>query len=155
MNTQDKLALTMTNDFREKTWSARESWRVFGIMAEFVEATERLNSIRPAVSIFGSARTLPDHPNYKLTEQIARQFTDRVFHSTWRRDFSQARQHAFDRATGDWVLWVDADDVVLNADRIRESLQRAPAETKAGLSASAARTPLAPTIASLLCPWLS
>ena len=79
MSTQDKLALTMTNDFREKTWSARESWRVFGIMAEFVEATERLNSIRPAVSIFGSARTLPDHPNYKLTEQIARQLSDAGF----------------------------------------------------------------------------
>ena len=79
MTTQDKLARTMTNDFREKTWSARESWRVFGIMAEFVEGTERLNSIRPAVSIFGSARTLPDHPNYILTEQIARQLSDAGF----------------------------------------------------------------------------
>ena len=36
---------------------AREAWRVFGIMAEFVESTERLQSIKPAVSIFGSART--------------------------------------------------------------------------------------------------
>ena len=44
MSTQDKLARTMTNDFREKTWSARESWRVFGIMAEFVEATERFRT---------------------------------------------------------------------------------------------------------------
>ena len=33
--------------------SAREAWRVFGIMAEFVEATERLSAVRPAVSIFG------------------------------------------------------------------------------------------------------
>jgi hypothetical protein len=44
--------------------SARESWRMFGIMAEFVEATERLATIRPAVSIFGSARIAPDHPYY-------------------------------------------------------------------------------------------
>ncbi|MBA4142787.1 MAG: TIGR00730 family Rossman fold protein [Nitrosospira sp.] len=79
MSTQDKLARTMTYEFQEKTWSARESWRVFGIMAEFVEATERLNSIRPAVSIFGSARTLPDHPTYKLTEQIARRLSDAGF----------------------------------------------------------------------------
>ena len=79
MSPKDKLARTMTNEFREQTWSASESWRVFGIMAEFVEATERLNSIRPAVSIFGSARTLPDHPNYKLTEQIARQLSDAGF----------------------------------------------------------------------------
>ena len=79
MSAEDKLAHTMTNDFREKTWSARESWRVFGIMAEFVEATERLTSIKPAVSIFGSARTLPDHPTYKLAEQIARQLSDAGF----------------------------------------------------------------------------
>ena len=79
MSAEDKLAHTMTTDFREKTWSARESWRVFAIMAEFVEATERLTSIKPAVSIFGSARTLPDHPIYKLAEQIARQLSDAGF----------------------------------------------------------------------------
>jgi uncharacterized protein (TIGR00730 family) len=60
-------------------YSARESWRIFGIMAEFVEATERLNAIRPAVSIFGSARTSPDHPYYQLTEQIARLLSDAGF----------------------------------------------------------------------------
>ncbi len=79
MNPKDKLARTMTNEFREQTWSASESWRVFRIMAEFVEATERLSSIRPAVSIFGSARTLPEHPYYKLTEQITRQLSDAGF----------------------------------------------------------------------------
>ena len=79
MSRKDKEARTMTNDFREKTWAARESWRVFGTIAEFVEATERLNSIKPAVSIFGSARTLPDHPYYKLTEQISRQLSDAGF----------------------------------------------------------------------------
>ncbi|HSS45904.1 MAG TPA: TIGR00730 family Rossman fold protein [Burkholderiales bacterium] len=63
----------------EKSWSARESWRVFEIMAEFVEATERLSAIRPAVSIFGSARTPQDHPYYKLAEQIARQLSDAGF----------------------------------------------------------------------------
>jgi uncharacterized protein (TIGR00730 family) len=79
MSPKDKIARTMTNEFREQTWSASESWRVFRIMAEFVEATERLSSIRPAVSIFGSARTLPEHPYYKLTEQITRQLSDAGF----------------------------------------------------------------------------
>ena len=79
MSRKDKAARTMTNDFREKTWAARESWRVFGIIAEFVEATERLSPITPAVSIFGSARTLPDHPYYKLTEQVSRQLSDAGF----------------------------------------------------------------------------
>lgn len=59
--------------------NARESWRIFGIMAEFVEASERLNSIRPAVSIFGSARIAPDHKYYMLTERIARLLSDAGF----------------------------------------------------------------------------
>jgi len=48
-------------------------------MAEFVEATERLSAIRPAVSIFGSSRSSPDHPFYKLAEAIARQLSDAGF----------------------------------------------------------------------------
>lgn len=60
-------------------YNAREAWRIFGIMAEFVEATERLSSIRPAVSIFGSARIKPDQPYYELTEKIARQLSDAGF----------------------------------------------------------------------------
>ncbi|MDO8961661.1 MAG: TIGR00730 family Rossman fold protein [Methylophilus sp.] len=47
------------------------SWHAFEIMAEFVGATEKLKKITPAVSIFGSARIKPDHPYYKLTEEIA------------------------------------------------------------------------------------
>lgn len=58
---------------------ARESWHVLGIMAEFIEATEKLSAIRPSVSIFGSARTKLDHPYYALTEQIARQLSDAGF----------------------------------------------------------------------------
>lgn len=63
----------------EKPWSAKESWRLFGIMAEFVEGTERLDTIQPAVSIFGSARTHPDNPHYQLAEQIAKQLSDAGF----------------------------------------------------------------------------
>ncbi|HEX4985879.1 MAG TPA: TIGR00730 family Rossman fold protein [Burkholderiales bacterium] len=48
-------------------------------MAEFVEATERLAHVRPAVSIFGSARTPPGHPYYTLAENIGRQLSDAGF----------------------------------------------------------------------------
>ena len=58
---------------------SKESWRVFGIMSEFVSATERLSDIHPAVSIFGSARTPHDHPYYQLTEEIARLLSDAGF----------------------------------------------------------------------------
>ena len=62
-----------------KITASQEAWRVFGIMSEFVEATQRLSAIRPAVSIFGSARISPDSPYYKLTEEIARQLSDAGF----------------------------------------------------------------------------
>ena len=79
MSEKQKVPVPLAPELVEKTWSARESWRVFGIMAEFVEATERLAHIRPAVSIFGSARTPPDHPYYRLSEDIARQLSDAGF----------------------------------------------------------------------------
>ena len=59
--------------------SAREAWRMFEIIAEFVTATEGLQSIQPAVSIFGSARTTPTHPYYGVTRDIARRLSDAGF----------------------------------------------------------------------------
>lgn len=58
---------------------SRESWKVFQIMAEFVEGFERLVTIRPSVSIFGSARTRPEHPHYRLGERIGRALSDAGF----------------------------------------------------------------------------
>jgi uncharacterized protein (TIGR00730 family) len=59
--------------------SAREAWRMFEIIAEFVTATERLQAIQPAVAIFGSARMTPEHPYYKLAEDIACRLSDAGF----------------------------------------------------------------------------
>ncbi len=58
---------------------SRESWKIFQIMAEFVEGFERLAAIKPSVSIFGSARTQPEHPNYKLAVEISRALSDAGF----------------------------------------------------------------------------
>jgi uncharacterized protein (TIGR00730 family) len=59
--------------------SAREAWRMFEIIAEFVTATERLQAIHPAVTVFGSARAQPGHPYYALAEDIARRLSDAGF----------------------------------------------------------------------------
>ncbi|UCD69314.1 MAG: TIGR00730 family Rossman fold protein [Betaproteobacteria bacterium] len=79
MSETQKTLTPIAPELVEKTWSARESWRVFGIMAEFVEATERLAHIRPAVSVFGSARVQEGHEYYELTRQIARSLSDAGF----------------------------------------------------------------------------
>ena len=64
---------------RATSQKARESWHVLGIISEFVEAAERLSEVRPAVSIFGSARTRPGAPMYDLTIDIARKLSDSGF----------------------------------------------------------------------------
>jgi len=61
------------------TTNGQEAWRVLGIMAEFAAATERLRGLRPAVSMFGSARIQRGHPYYEKAESIARLLSDAGF----------------------------------------------------------------------------
>jgi len=75
MNDQSKLPPSLLPEL----WNSKEAWRVFGIMSEFVSATDRLNAVQPAVSIFGSARTPAGHRYYKQTEEIARLLSDSGF----------------------------------------------------------------------------
>ncbi len=79
MSAKDKLPKIADPRLAAPASTAREAWRVFGIMSEFVEATERLAGVRPAVSIFGSARVKPESPYYRHTEQIARMLSDAGF----------------------------------------------------------------------------
>lgn len=64
--------------FENKNWNeikTKDSWQIFKIMAEFVQAFETLSKIGPCVSIFGSARTKPDNTYYKMGEDIAEKLT--------------------------------------------------------------------------------
>ena len=67
----DPQALYSTN--------GQEAWRVLGIMAEFQMAADRLNGVRPAVSMFGSARIKEGHPYYEAAKTIARKLSDAGF----------------------------------------------------------------------------
>ena len=58
-----------------KSWNeikTNDSWSLFKIMSEFVSGYEKLSSIGPCISIFGSARTKSNHPTYILTVEIAK-----------------------------------------------------------------------------------
>ena len=79
MTESEKLVMGVESEALLQSASARESWRIFGIMSEFVEATERLAVIRPAVTIFGSARVAPGSPYYDLAERTARLLSDSGF----------------------------------------------------------------------------
>ncbi len=71
---EDKIRRAFTN----KDWQeikTNDTWQLFKILAEFVDGFEKLGKIGPCVSIFGSARTKPDHLHYKLSEDIAFKLT--------------------------------------------------------------------------------
>ena len=69
----------MRTEARNKSWNeikTNDSWAIFKIMGEFVNGYEKLSQIGPCVSIFGSARTKPDHKYYQLTEDVAKKIVD-------------------------------------------------------------------------------
>lgn len=72
----------LQNSFRQKTWDetiTKDSWMIFKVMAEFVDAYEKLAKIGPCVSIFGSARLKEDNPYYKMATEIAEKITQLGF----------------------------------------------------------------------------
>lgn len=79
MSVSDKVPQASDRLEHMQRFRSREAWHVLKIMAEFVESTEALSEISPAVSIFGSAHTPRAHGYYKLTEEIARRLSDAGF----------------------------------------------------------------------------
>lgn len=57
----------------------RETWRIFKIIAEFVDAFEELADIEPAVSVFGSSAVGPDSPIYQTGIQVGRLLAENGF----------------------------------------------------------------------------
>jgi uncharacterized protein (TIGR00730 family) len=78
MDDLDPSAYLRTEPLNDRALT-RESWKIFQIIAEFVEGFEKLAKIKPSVSIFGSARTTPEHPYYKLAEVIANELSNSGF----------------------------------------------------------------------------
>jgi len=62
--------------------TVNDSWRLFKILAEFVDGFETLSDIYPCVSIFGSARTDPGEAIYEKTVAIAKKLAENGFHIT-------------------------------------------------------------------------
>ncbi len=68
--------------FKARTWNeikTNDSWAIFKVMSEFVTGYETLGRIGPCVTIFGSARTASEDPEYKLAQEIAEKITQSGF----------------------------------------------------------------------------
>jgi uncharacterized protein (TIGR00730 family) len=65
-----------------KQWTKLEgenSWTMFKVLAEFVDGFETLNKLEPCISVFGSARTKPEDPNYQLAVDVAKRLVEAGF----------------------------------------------------------------------------
>src|SRR5258707_7465844 len=60
------------NDNTKLTFIKEDPWRVFRIMAEFVDSFETLSQVGPGVTVFGSARMLPSDPHYQSAVELAK-----------------------------------------------------------------------------------
>ena len=50
------------------------------------------------------------------TEEICKKYTNKIYHLPWKDDFASARNYSFSKASKDYILWLDADDVILSED---------------------------------------
>ena len=70
--TTDQRLLDAPPPGQRADWLHNDPWRVLRIQSEFVEGFGTLAELGPAVSVFGSARTKPDHPTYELGVRVGR-----------------------------------------------------------------------------------
>lgn len=87
-----------------------------------------LNSVHGAVDEI----IIADTGSADRTKEIAARFTDKLYDFVWEDDFSAARNFSYSHATMDYIMWLDADDIILPEDRnkliiLKETL---PADTK-------------------------
>jgi uncharacterized protein (TIGR00730 family) len=77
MNVADRYPKNRESQYCLDNMARGDSWRMFRILSEFVEGFDTLSGVRqPAVTIFGSARTKPDHPDYSKATELAQKLVE-------------------------------------------------------------------------------
>ena len=69
-----------------------------------------------SISVFADEIIVVDTGSIDKTKKIAGGFTEKIFDFEWINDFSAARNYAFSKACGDYLMWVDADDIAERKD---------------------------------------
>ena len=73
-----------------------------------------LSSVRDIVDEI----VVADTGSEDATKDIALQYTDKVYDFPWTDDFSSARNYSFEQATKEYILWLDADDIIRPDDQV-------------------------------------
>ncbi len=82
-----------------------------------------------AAAAFADEIVLVDTGSSDGTKEVARRFTDNIYDFAWTDDFSEARNFSFSKATGDYLFWLDADDVIEPQEQKKASALRAMLES--------------------------
>lgn len=77
-----------------------------------------LTALQPILDELDSELIIADTGSTDNTVEIARKFTDNVFHFDWINDFSAARNSTLEKARGEWYMFVDADEVAMDCSGI-------------------------------------
>ena len=78
---------------------------------------EALKPLREAVS---SELIIVDTGSEDETVQIAKEYTEKVYSYEWNKDFAAARNYGLDRAIGQWFMFLDADEQLVDPDELIE-----------------------------------
>lgn len=76
-----------------------------------------LNNALSSIKDIADEIIIVDTGSTDKTKEIAYQYTDKVYDFEWCNDFSKARNYSFSKATMDYCMWLDADDVIKDDDR--------------------------------------
>lgn len=79
---------------------------------------ECLTALQPILDQLDSELIIADTGSTDRTVEIARKFTDNVFHFDWINDFSAARNSTLEKAQGEWYMFVDADEIAVDCTGI-------------------------------------
>jgi len=77
-----------------------------------------LEGLAPILRQVESELIIFDTGSTDSTVEIAKDFTNKVFHIEWRNDFAWARNHTIEKATGAWYMFIDADEVFDDAGEV-------------------------------------
>ena len=79
-----------------------------------------LSALKPILENIDSELIIADTGSTDRTVEIAKKFTDKVLYFEWVKDFSAARNFTMDNSTGEWYMFIDADEVLTSCDEIIE-----------------------------------
>lgn len=77
-----------------------------------------LGALMPVISAVGGELVIADTGSTDNTVAIARKYTDRIFHFDWVKDFSAARNFTLEKSRGEWFMFIDADEVIIDGTEL-------------------------------------